>query len=84
MIRFLALPVFLAIIIGCSGPLAAEFRVGTAHRVVTPDPLLPVSGGEVAGRGDETGGRESSVDSQQALEARQESHRAGEEDEGQG
>ena len=45
MIRFLALPVILAIIIGCFGTLAAELRVGTAHRVVTPDPLLPVSGG---------------------------------------
>jgi hypothetical protein len=31
-------------------PLCAEFRVGIAVRVVTPDPLLPVSGGVGASR----------------------------------
>lgn len=47
MIRGLALSLFLAsLLIGHStGASAAEFQVGAAVRVITPDPLLPVSGG---------------------------------------
>jgi len=29
----------------CGGLMAQEFKVGTARRIITPDPLLPVSGG---------------------------------------
>src|SRR3954470_1120501 len=33
------------ILVGCLTDATAEFRAGIAVRVVTPDPLLPVSGG---------------------------------------
>lgn len=35
----------LGFLVLCSQPASAEFRAGAAWRVVTPDPLLPVSGG---------------------------------------
>src|SRR6266513_1523284 len=38
------IPVFVLLFVATS-PVRAEFRAGTAVRVVTPDPLLPVSGG---------------------------------------
>ncbi len=31
--------------VACSGPEAAELQVGVAKRIITPDPLLPVTGG---------------------------------------
>ena len=42
----LSLGVAMALVfVFCSGPAAAEFRASIAVRNVTPDPLLPVSGG---------------------------------------
>jgi len=44
--RFFAVVVAaMTCVAGLMAPAAAEFKVGAALRVVTPDPLLPVSGG---------------------------------------
>jgi len=45
-IRFAVLAAaVLTLVVGAMAPALAEFKVGAALRVVTPDPLLPVSGG---------------------------------------
>ena len=36
---------FVIWLVQCNSPLQAEFRVGAAKEVITPDPLLPISGG---------------------------------------
>jgi hypothetical protein len=41
---------FLCCFVLVSGTVAAEFKAGVAVRIVTPDPLLPVSGGVGPGR----------------------------------
>src|SRR5436190_12982097 len=38
-------PFFLVVLLASIGVSRAEFQAGIAVRVVTPDPLLPVSGG---------------------------------------
>lgn len=44
--RYLAaIPVVIALTTFAASPLPADFQAGAAMRVITPDPLLPVSGG---------------------------------------
>lgn len=44
-LRSLIIAPLIAILALCCGLSAQEFKVGTDRRVITPDPLLPVSGG---------------------------------------
>lgn len=43
--RFMRIPLLLALAWFLMAPARAAFRAGVATRIVTPDPLLPVSGG---------------------------------------